>query len=176
MPKSKVTFRPAQEKDLKFLCELYQSTRRHEFEQVNWTQEQVDDFLKTQFEMQHQYYHQQWPEAHYSVIMQDRRKIGRLYKDYREDEIRVIDIALFPEHRKKGIGGKIMQDILDEAARLDKAVRIHVEKNNPAMHLYQRLGFQKIGDAEVYDLLEWQHQNIHEQKKEVCEQEEVASA
>ena len=52
-------------------------------------------------------------------------------------------------------GGGIMQDLLDEAAAEGKAVRIHVERNNPAMHLYQRLGFQQIGDTDVYLLMEW---------------------
>lgn len=28
-------------------------------------------------------------------------------------------------------------------------VRIHVEKNNPAMHLYRHLGFEKIEDQGV---------------------------
>ena len=36
-----------------------------------------------------------------------------------------------------------------------KAVRIHVERNNPALHLYERLGFRQIGDTGVYLLLEW---------------------
>ena len=71
------------------------------------------------------------------------------------DEHRMIDIALLPEHRGAGIGGAIMRDILDEAAKAAKKVRIHVEVNNPAMRLYQRLGFHKIEEQGVYNLMEW---------------------
>ncbi len=34
-------------------------------------------------------------------------------------------------------------------------VRIHVQQSNPAFHLYQRLGFQKIDENGVYFLMEW---------------------
>jgi hypothetical protein len=34
-------------------------------------------------------------------------------------------------------------------------VTIHVEKNNPAMRLYRRLGFTAVEDKGVYDLMRW---------------------
>src|SRR5437588_636694 len=48
----------------------------------------------------------------------------------------------------------LLRDLLDEAARSGKAVSIHVEKFNPAMRLYQRLGFMRIEDRGVYDLMQ----------------------
>jgi ribosomal protein S18 acetylase RimI-like enzyme len=44
----------------------------------------------------------------------------------------------------------VIQDAIDK----DLVVRIHVEKNNPALSLYQRLGFKQIGDRGVYWLME----------------------
>ena len=67
----------------------------------------------------------------------------------------MIDIALLTSERGKGTGGKIMRDILDEALAAGKPVRIHVLKNNRAMHLYERLSFRPIGDTGVYYLMEW---------------------
>ena len=81
--------------------------------------------------------------------------IGRLYLDRREDELRLIDIALLPEFRGRGLGGSLMRGVLDEAREADKLVRIHVEQNNPAMRLYEWLGFEKIEDQGVYWLMEW---------------------
>ncbi len=81
--------------------------------------------------------------------------IGRLYLDRRPGELRIIDIALLSEQRGAGIGGALMQTVLDEAALLGKPVRIHVEKNNPAMHLYDRIGFRQVEDQGVYWLMEW---------------------
>jgi hypothetical protein len=43
-----------------------------------------------------------------------------------------------------------------EARSASKPIRIHVEKNNPARSLYDRLGFAFYRDDGVYDLLEWQ--------------------
>jgi ribosomal protein S18 acetylase RimI-like enzyme len=45
--------------------------------------------------------------------------------------------------------------MLAEAERAGKPVRIHVEKLNPALRLYERLGFTRIADKGVYWFLEW---------------------
>ncbi len=49
----------------------------------------------------------------------------------------------------------LLREILGEAAVAGKAVRIHVERNNPALGLYHRLGFQEIDDQGVYLLMQW---------------------
>jgi ribosomal protein S18 acetylase RimI-like enzyme len=52
-----------------------------------------------------------------------------------------------------GIGGILMSEILAEAFAAGRRVTIHVEKYNPAIHFYQRLGFQPIEDKGVYWLM-----------------------
>ena len=42
-----------------------------------------------------------------------------LYKD-RDDEIRIIDITLLPDHRRRGLGTALLRDLLDEGARTGK--------------------------------------------------------
>ena len=44
---------------------------------------------------------------------------------------------------------------MDEAGTCGKAVTIYVEKFNPAMRLYRRLGFKTEEDKGVYDLMRW---------------------
>jgi len=61
-----------------------------------------------------------------------------------------------PEHRRKGLGEALLRDLLDEAAAAGKAVTIHVEKFNPAMSLYRRLGFVPAGEQGAYDLMRWE--------------------
>lgn len=150
-----ISFRPITDADLAFLSDLYGSTRADEMAVVPWAQEEKESFLRMQFEAQHTFYGEQFPEASFDLVLEDGEPIGRLYIDRREEEHRLIDIALLPEHRGKGIGGRLMSDVLAEAATVGKMVRIHVEQNNPAMHLYHRLGFQKVEDQGVYDLMEW---------------------
>jgi ribosomal protein S18 acetylase RimI-like enzyme len=107
-----------------------------------------------QFVAQHKFYMEQFSAADFHIVELHDQPIGRLYVDRREDEIRIIDIALLPEHRNKGIGSALLKDILTEAHAAALPVRIHVERNNPALGLYQRLGFREIGDQGVYLLME----------------------
>ena len=67
-------------------------------------------------------------------------------------EIRRVDIALLPPSRHAGIGSALRRDLL---AAAHQAVRIHVEKFNPALRLYERLGFAPIEDKGVYLFMEW---------------------
>jgi ribosomal protein S18 acetylase RimI-like enzyme len=121
---------------------------------VGWTEEEKADFLRMQFEAQHTYYQQMFPDASFQLILREDTPIGRLYIDRRSDEIRIVDIALLPEHRDRGIGSAIMRDILAEGKAQGLPVRIHVERNNPALRLYRRMGFKKIGETGVYLLME----------------------
>lgn len=122
---------------------------------VDWSEEQKEAFLRFQFEAQHQYYQQQFPDARFDLILLAGEPAGRLYLHRRPDEIRLIDIALLPEHRGRGLGGALMRQILADGEEAGLPVRIHVERNNPALRLYHRLGFESIEDQEVYYLMEW---------------------
>jgi ribosomal protein S18 acetylase RimI-like enzyme len=42
-----------------------------------------------------------------------------------------------------------------EGARTGRFVSIHVEAFNPALRLYERLGFREAGRTHVYLLMEW---------------------
>ena len=150
-----VTFRAITDDDHDFLYQVYASTREEELKLTPWNAEEKAHFLRMQFQAQHTHYQEHFSDASYDIILLEGKQIGRLYVDRGEDELRVIDIALLSEYRGEGLGGKIMRDILDEAQESGKAVRIHVEQNNPAMHLYQRLGFKKLKDVGVYYLMEW---------------------
>ena len=151
-------FRPITTADEDMLAEIYASTRREELVPLlDWSEAQKEAFLRQQFEYQHHYYQQTYTDATYELITRGDDVLGRLYVDRREDEIRIVDIALLPQYRGCGIGGAIVQRLLDEAAKRDygRVVRIHVEHNNPALRLYRRLGFRQIEDKGVYKLLEW---------------------
>ncbi len=149
------TLRSITAEDRGLLLEIYASTRAEEMAVVPWSEQQKADFLRFQFDAQHKYYQEHFPSAAFDVILKDGEPIGRLYVDRRDDEIRLIDIALLPEHRGSGLGGAIMRDVLAEGRESGRLVRIHVEHNNPAMRLYRRLGFEKIEEQGVYHLMEW---------------------
>ncbi len=149
------TLRPITAEDHELLYRVYASTRADEMAAVPWSDAEKESFLRFQFDAQHKYYQQHFTSAAFDLILKDGEPIGRLYVDRREDEIRLIDIALLPEHRGGGTGGSILREILAEGAASGRLVRIHVEHNNPAMRLYRRLGFEKIEEQGVYYLMEW---------------------
>jgi len=152
---SAIRFRPIRPEDEAFLYKVYASTREEELAPLEWDAAQKEAFLRMQFLAQHRYYQTYYANDEFLVILQEEQPIGRIYIGRWENEIRLIDIALLPEFRRRGIGTGLLRDLLREGEETGKPVRIHVEKFNPALRLYQRLGFIKIEDQGVYDLMEW---------------------
>ncbi len=155
-----VTLRPARsegpDNDLAFLRAVYAASRAEELKQaIGWSAAQKAAFLTSQFEAQHSHYHSYFPNARYDVIYRGEKAVGRYYVAALEGELRVMDIALLPEERGRGIGERLIRDLLDEASRSSCFVSLHVEENNRAKRLYERLGFAEVEDQGVYKLMHW---------------------
>ena len=151
-----LAFRPITQADLPFLARVYASTRMEELAVTPWSDEQKAMFLQSQFDAQHAHYQKHYTGSDFFVVERGGDAIGRLYLARWRSEHRIVDIALLPEVRGGGLGTALLSDLLDEAARAGKAVTIHVEKFNPAMSLYRRLGFIAAGEEGAYDLMKWQ--------------------
>ena len=106
-----------------------------------------------QFETQRTEYRRHHPRASYEVVLIDGRLAGRLYVRRSDEAVHVMDIALLPEFRGRGVGTGLIEELLDEAARDGKLASIYVEKENPALALYERLGFRPAGEHGVYLLM-----------------------
>lgn len=152
---SQTALRPITDDDRDFLFRLYASTREEELRGVDWSDAQKEAFLRMQFDAQHHAYTTNYPGAELSVVLVDGVPAGRLYLHQREDELRIVDVALMPAYRGRGLGGALLRQVQQRAQALGLAARIHVELYNPAQRLYARLGFVKIGESGVYHLLEW---------------------
>src|SRR5262249_54460682 len=129
-------------------------TRIEELAVTDWNEEQKAAFLQMQFAAQHKFYQENYTGTDFLVILQNDTPVGRLYVARWKDEVRIVDIALLPAYRRSGIGTMILRDLLSEADVVGKPVRIHVERDNPALRLYQRLGFVIIEDKGVYLFME----------------------
>ena len=151
---SGITLRPVSSSDRDFLLQVYASTREEELRLVDWSADQKAAFVRMQFEAQDAYYREHYHPATFDVVEVDGEAVGRLYVVRWDDEIRIIDIALLPEHRGRSVGTSVIQALLDEAAAVGKRLSIHVEKHNPARRLYERLGFAEAGEHGFYLLME----------------------
>lgn len=119
-----------------------------------WDGEQKDGFLRMQFEAQASWYEKHYDGATFDVVLVDGEPAGRLYVHRGAQEIRIVDIALLPEFRSHGIGTRLLEPILAEATEREVPVVIHVERFNPALGLYRRLGFVPVAEDTVYLKLE----------------------
>ena len=146
-----LSFQPIARADEPFLLSLYASVRAAEMALVPWTDEQKAVFLKSQFDAQRQYYAQKYPQGSFATIALDGAKVGRLYTAELDDEVRIIDLTIAPEARGRGLGTRILSDIVDAAA---KPVRIYLEQSDRAASLFARLGFAMIRDEGLYQLWE----------------------
>ena len=154
-PPAAVALRSTRAGDEAHLFAVYASTRAGELARVDWNETQKENFLRMQFDAQRRFYESEYPGAEFQIILVANEPAGRLYVHRREREIRIMDIALLPDFRGRGIGTALLNDILAEGGRTARSVTIHVESFNPARRLYERLGFRKAGGDGVYHLLEW---------------------
>lgn len=157
-----VYLREAGPVDDNFLLGLYRSTRTEEIASWRWSEAQADNFLKFQYEAQKRHYLAQFPEAEHQVIVFQGVDLGRIMTARLENEIRLIDIAVLPQYRNRGIGSKLIESLLIEAESSGRTVRLSVEKNNPAVRLYQRLGLVATGDTGVHYAMEWRAKTKNE--------------
>ena len=151
---AKPALRPVTPADRPFLSTVYASTRTEELAPLPWTDDQKAAFLQHQFEAQDQHYRTTYQDTSYDVILIDGEPAGRLYVGRWPGEIRVVDIALLPAHRDRGIATTLLRDLIAEADAAGKPLTIHVERTNPARALYERLGFRVAADRGVYLFME----------------------
>lgn len=145
-----VCLRLAVAEDEPFLEAVYASTRAQEMAVVPWTEGQKQTFVQMQYRAQRESYQNQFSQAQYYVIEQAGQPVGRMILDRSARPMLLMDIALLPRYRNHGLGTALLRDLLEEADRLRRPVRLHVEDFNPAMNLYLRLGFVKTGEAGIY--------------------------
>ncbi len=150
-----VALRSVRAGDEAFLLRVFASTRERELALVPWDDAAKEAFVRMQFTAQDTDYRRNYPDATFDVVLVDGAPAGRLYVDRREREIGIVDVALLPGFRGRGIGTALLGSVLDEGQRSGRAVQIHVERANPAQRLYRRLGFEFAADGEIYVLMRW---------------------
>ena len=152
-----VTLRPATAEDHEDMVRVYASTRADELAQVTWWDDaQKLAFCRTQYEAQKSEYDARFPEAEYDVIVLEGRTAGRVWIGRDEREIRLLDIALLPWARNRGVGTAIFGRLIEEARASGRRLRHMVfVLNLDALRFYERLGFVVFEDLGGYKHMEW---------------------
>jgi [ribosomal protein S18]-alanine N-acetyltransferase len=67
------------------------------------------------------------------------------------DEAELLLLAVDPRARRRGVGSTLLAaTIAQSAARNVRRLHLEVRAGNDAVHLYQKLGFQKVGVRRAY--------------------------
>lgn len=145
-----LALRPFSAEDLPLLYEIYASTREEELRPTGWPPEQIATFLRQQFDAQHRWYQTHYQGGSFDLILENGQPVGRLYVFRQARDLNLIDIALLPAHRGRGLGTFLLGQLLAEADHAGQSVSLHVEFFNRVRSLYDRLGFRQIGEDGVY--------------------------
>lgn len=128
---------------------IYAGSRADEMALTGWPPEQCTQFIAMQHRAQQQHYALHFPRSVCQLILVNGHGIcdevaGRLWLDERGDRLHVVDIALLPAWRGRGLGTRCLQALMAQGRRLSIQVEIH----NPARRLYERLGFAADGQPQ----------------------------
>lgn len=162
-----VSLRQEQPGDEGFLFDVFASTRTDELARTNWDESLRRTFLNQQFNAMRQGYRSMFSSGDFLIIELEGRPVGRMVVSRSAAEIRVVDLALLPDQRNRGVGTFLMGQVCAEAADAGRPVRLCVLKNNHALQWYERLGFKKIGEQGFYDELEWRPTSARAQARVV---------
>ena len=153
-----IIFRHIEDNDSPFIEKVYRSTRENELLFTNWTEEQKKTFVLMQLNAQLADYKRNYKGATYELVFFNKQPVGCLYLWETNYEIRVLDISLLPEFRGNGIGSSILKEIIVSARLKNKFISLHVEHNNPAKKLYERLGFKGKSSSDTHEYMEYKFQ------------------
>jgi ribosomal protein S18 acetylase RimI-like enzyme len=115
-----------------------------------------DQLMRFHFRSQTAGYRANFPGARFDIIELASLPIGRIVVDRPRDVLHIVDQAIVPSQRNRGVGTTIMKALMDEAGRAGQKVRLMVAStNDPAMRLYRRLGFAPIATDPLSIEMEW---------------------
>ncbi len=92
------------------------------------------------------------PRAVAKVATLDGSIVGYICAEYVEDEGHILDLAVHPDFRRRGVATSLVRHVLEEL-RLKGSRFVYLEvrtSNNAAKELYERFGFRIVGMRKNY--------------------------
>lgn len=142
--------RPATADDEEFLVQLYADVRHMEFAILSLPPEMLANLMQMQYRAQRLGYQNSFPGAQYNIIWVGETRVGRTIVEYGSAAVLLVDISLIAGVRNHGIGTAILRSLQAAAHKQNLPLRLQVRFGNPAIRLYQRLGFQQTGEIAMH--------------------------
>jgi GNAT superfamily N-acetyltransferase len=151
-----ISLRPAEPGDEGLLFSLYASSHGADLASLDWSDEDISQFLRMQREAEVKIFAAEFPQADNRIIIIEQMPIGRLMIERREREFRGIDMTLLPDFRNLGIGSALIRQLQAEAAADHKPIRMQLIRFSRAVTLFERLGFVCVSETGTHFQMEWQ--------------------
>lgn len=126
-----ITLRPARTHDFDFCEALYFAGMENIIRELKL--DRVDQVAS---------FRQQWDLTQVRILASGGADIGWLQTATREDSLFLAQLFVETSFQRRGIGTEVVHRLIAEAARSRRAVTLGVVKINPALRLYERLGFR----------------------------------
>jgi ribosomal protein S18 acetylase RimI-like enzyme len=139
------SLRPATQDDLAFVRRIYFETQRWIIEQYfGWDEARENEKFRHQFN-----------PAETRIIMAENTDIGWVQTRIGPKAIEVLGVYLTATFQNRGLGTRLLAGLINEAKATGKAVLLSMDKANPSMELYKRLGFHLVREEERKVYMRW---------------------
>ncbi len=117
------------------------------------------DVVTSQFgqwdnDQQREFFDKKWNPSNYQIIGVDNTDAGVISVFAHTDHVWLSEIQVDPAFQNRGLGSRVVQDIVDHARAENLPVRLQVLHKNRAKELYLRLGFQEVDRTETHVKME----------------------
>ena len=127
-----IHLREARPADVDFARALYFETMRGMIESAfDWDQNRQEESFAEWFDLRETI-----------IIVADGRDVGWMQTRTDEHELFLGSIYVKPDMQRLGIGTNVLRRLIAQCRHFSKSLTLAVMKINPAIHLYERLGFQ----------------------------------
>lgn len=130
-----VVLRPARPEDFAFCVKLYLSAM------ANIIRDLKLDVTRQEENLRHL-----WEADQVQIVTLDGADVGWIQSAMQDDTLHLEQIFVDAPFRGRGIGTRLITDLIDEATRNGQPMTLAVVRRNPAMNLYERLGFCVIDE------------------------------
>ncbi|SVD59226.1 uncharacterized protein METZ01_LOCUS412080 [marine metagenome] len=142
------TLERATDADRDWLFALYETTMRGI----------IDDAVGWNDHAQQIRFDESYRVSQFELVIQNEVRVGALYRAAHQNRLHISLILILPPHQGRSLGTHIIENSQPHCLEQDSTLTLSTFKNNPALRLYQRLGFEVTGEDEHFFDMTWKPQ------------------